>query len=222
MADEKQTVDSSTSQQSTQESTSVQQATPTEMESSLNEQLFGNVSEELSGQAGLTQTTQELLNNLLSGGFNASSPFGELFTGIDDDMATQLAGEAVSDIMPKFQQAGVLDSGVAANVAGNVAGDIRRQVTESNLDRLYNLLNLGVSGSQAQQSLGTNQALGLGSQLSGLRTVTGEQTGDYSSTGTGTQTTTSMNPFLKSFQTSLGKTLGSPTFSPFDAISFGG
>ena len=74
------------------------------------------------------------------------------------------------------------------------------------------MLNLGVGGQAQIQSPLLQQSGQLGSQLAGLRSTT--------------QTQTSMNPFLKSFQTSLGNTLGSPTFGfgqgKNSGIGFGG
>ena len=151
----------------------------------------------------------------------------------DESMTNEIVKESMRNLFPQFQAMGVpIESGVAASVAGRTSGDIRRGVAEGNLERglaireanlnigqttqyqkmnnLLNLLNLAVGGqAQIQQPvIATGGALG--QRLAGLR----------STSGTGTGTTTS-NPFMESFYTSLGKTLGSPKVSagPF---SFGG
>ena len=148
-----------------------------------------------------------LLNTLLTGGTLPGNLAG-LGLGITDDMATQMAREGIRDIPPQLQSAGLLDSGVGQSIVARTAGDIRRNVAESNLNRQLSLLGLTV-GAPAQISapyLTTGQQLS--SRLAGLR----------STTGTGTQTITGGNPFLTSFQTALGRSLGGGTFG---ALKFG-
>ena len=151
----------------------------------------------------------------------------------DEDMTNEIVKESMRNLFPQFQKMGVpIESGVAASTAMRTSGDIRRGVAEGNIERevaireanlnvgqatqyqnmnnLLNLLNLAVGGqAQIQQPvLATGGSLG--QRLAGLRSVN----------TTGTQTQTS-NPFMESFYSSLGSTLGSPKFGagPF---SFGG
>ena len=151
----------------------------------------------------------------------------------DEDMTNQIVQESMRQLFPQFQSMGVpIESGVATSVAGRTSGDIRRNVAEGNIERelairetnlnvgqttqyqnmnnLLNLLNLAVGGqAQIQQPVIATGGT-LGQRLAGLRSV--------STTGTQTQT---QYPFLESFYTAAGTTLGSPKFSagPF---SFGG
>jgi hypothetical protein len=151
----------------------------------------------------LDKQIADIVKGLLGGGEGLPDMLNKLFPGIDDAMTKELAGEAVADIMPGFQKSGILDSGVAASIAGRTAGDIRRNVAENNLTRVFNLLQTGLGfGGQQQQAAGQTMQ-GLSSLVKG--------TGTTSSTGSGMATVTSMNPFLKSFQTSLGEVASGKT-----------
>ena len=186
----------------TQSTASEQRAKPTDQEQRIlnaQEQIF---MQSVPGQERLAELIPQTVEGILSGGKGLPDIYNSLFAGISPEITNELAGEAVSDIMPGFQSSGILDSGVAASVAARTAGDIRRNVAENNLQRIYNLLGLGLGQGLAQQSVGSGQGTALGGQLAGLRTVT--STG----TGSGMTTTTQMNPFLKSFQTSFGEGMG--------------
>jgi hypothetical protein len=151
----------------------------------------------------IDQEMAGVIKGLLSGGQgNLSDVYKKLFTGIDENMTQQLTSEALADISPQFQKSGILDSGVAASIAGRTAGDIRRNVAENNLTRVFNLLQTGL-GFGGQQQQASSQSL---AGLAGLVKGTGTTTGNFSQSGM--STVTSMNPFLKSFQTSLGTALG--------------
>jgi hypothetical protein len=91
--------------------------------------------------------------------------------GISDTMAGELSQKAVSDILPSFQQSGILDSGVAASIAGRTAGDIRRGVAEYNQQNMLNLLNLALSGQAIIQQPILAQSAQLAGQLAGLRSI---------------------------------------------------
>ena len=144
------------------------------------------------------------LGNLLLQGLQLPGYLGSLPQGISPQVTDELVQQSLRDIKPSFQQGGILDSGVAASIAGRTAGDIRLNSAQFNLQNLQQLINLAVGGqAQIQQPI-IGQSQILGQRLAGLRSL--------NQTGTNTQTTSSMNPFLKSFQTSLGKTLGSPSF----------
>lgn len=154
------------------------------------------------------------LGNLLLQGQNLPGYLGPLPGGISEDVTQSIVNQSLRDIQPSFQQGGILDSGVAASVSARTAGDIRRASAEFNLNNLNQLLNLAVGGqAQIQQPI-LAQSSALGQRLAGLRTTT--------QSGSSTATHTSMNPFLKSFQTSLGQTLGSfGGMSPSGNFRFG-
>jgi len=213
----------------TQQQTSVQ-ATPEEQEMNrlqLEQQRAfqpGQIQAGLSGLELLQQfmTGGELPGHFagLAGGIQSQGDIPLESSRIGEDITSQLVSESLADITPRFQSSGILDSGVAAEISGRTAGDIRRNVAESNIERelgirqfnigtetsrqgfnmgnLLNLLNLATGApAQIQQPMLAQQAL-LSQSLAGQRGMT----------GTGMQTTTSMNPFVKSFQQSLGQGLG--------------
>lgn len=174
-----------------------QTVTVSPQEEELNKLLLDQTKTLLPGQTELAGTQQDVLQGVLSGGVGLPEEFTKLFAGITPEMTNELAQEAVADIAPQFQKSGILDSGVAASISARTAGDIRRQVAETNLTRLMNLLNTGLGYGGQQQQIGTQASGVLGSQLAGLRSTSGNTT------------VTAMNPFLKSFQTSLGEGLAS-------------
>lgn len=146
------------------------------------------------------------LGNLLLKGMDLPGYLAGLPGGISEDVTSGLVQQSLRDIKPSFQQGGILDSGVAASASARTAGDIRLNSAQFNLQNLQQLLNLAVGGqAQIQQPI-IGQSQILGSRLAGLRSI--NQTGS----STGNTTSTAMNPFLKSFQTSLGNSLGSLSF----------
>lgn len=155
-------------------------------------------------QLALQQQGLDLVSQLLAGSTNLPGFLGDLGRGLSEDQISDISQKAVADLRPSFQSSGILDSGVAAAVSGQVAGDIRRAASEYNLGNRFNLLNLALGGqAQVQQPLLAQQA-NLTGQLAGLRSITSTGTGS----SFGTQTTLGMNPFVKSFQQSLGQSLG--------------
>ena len=194
-----------------QDSTQQAQATPEEQE--LNRLALERARSAQPGQIEAQSRGLNLINQLLVGG-ELPGFLQQLPGGISPEITTEISQQAVSDIAPQFQQAGILDSGVAAAVSGQVAGDIRRGAQEFNIGNLLNLLNLAVGGqAQIQQPL-LAQTAQLGQRLAGLRPIT----------QTGSTTQTSPNPFLSSFQTSLGTSLGSALVPSFQTgpFTFGG
>jgi hypothetical protein len=125
--------------------------------------------------------------------------------GISEDVTKSIVDEALRDITPSFQQSGLLDSGVRASVSARTAGDIRRASAEFNIGNLQNLLNLALSGqAQVQQPVLAKSAM-LSQRLAGLRSQS------MTGSGTSSSVTLGMNPFMKSFQTGLGTSLGEGT-----------
>jgi hypothetical protein len=198
MGNEKQTTE--TSQQGQQQQTYA----PSPQEQEMWDIQLGQARELAPGQTDTAKQMNEVVQNLLAGGGGSlAGVFNKLFTGIDEDMTQQLTQEALGDIAPQFQKSGILDSGVAASIAGRTAGDIRRNVAENNLTRVFNLLQTGLGYGGQQQQLGNQGLAGLTSALKG----TGTTSGNFSQSGM--STVTSMNPFLKSFQQGLGTSLSS-------------
>lgn len=158
------------------------------------------------------------LGNLLLRGLQLPGYLQGLPGGISPEVTQSIVDKSLRDIKPSFQQGGILDSGVAASIGARTAADIRNQSEQFNIQNLSQLLNLALGGqAQVQQPI-IGQAGMLGQRLAGL-TSTNTQ-------GTTMGTSKGMNPFLRSFQESAGRTLGSPNFgfgsSRPSGIGFGG
>ena len=154
------------------------------------------------------------LGNLLLQGMQLPGYLQGLPGGISPEVTQGIVDQSLRDIKPSFQQGGILDSGVAASISARTAGDIRMNSEQFNLQNLQQLLNLAVGGqAQIQQPI-IGQSQVLGQRLAGLRST--------NTTGGSTGMTSSMNPFLKSFQTSLGQSLGGFGYSQNAGLSFGG
>ena len=165
-------------------------------------------------QQSLNTNAANLINALLQG---QALPgyLNQLPGGIDAGVTQGIVNQSLSDIAPRFQASGILDSGVAAQISGRTAADIRNQSAQFNLQNLQQLLNLAVGGQSQVQQPAQQTSAQIGNSLAGLRSV------NQSGTTQGTTTNIGMNPFWKSFQTSAGQRLGNPSFSagPF---TFGG
>lgn len=184
---------------------------PTAEEKRLNQLEIERIEATQPGQISAQQSGLNLINQLLTGTEPLPGFFEELSQGISPDVTDEIVQESLRDLYPQFQASGILDSGVAASIAGRTAGDIRRASEEFNIGNRFNLLNLALSGqAQVQQPLLAQSQI-LSGRLAGLRPVNTQ--------GTTTQTISQPNPFLQSFQTSLGKTLGSPGLN-FGGMSF--
>lgn len=191
--------------------------TPTAEETRLNQLQIQATEQTQPQMIQAQQTGLNLINQLLSGQENLPGFFTQLGKGISPEITNDIVQQSLRDIMPSFQQSGILDSGVAASIAGRTAGDIRRTSEEFNIGNRLNLLNLALSGqAQVQQPI-LGQAEMLGSRLAGLRSMNTQGTTTTNSTQYG------MNPFLKSFQQGMGQVPGN-IFSRFGqgAGMFGG
>jgi len=192
-----------TNQNTTQ--TMTPQATPEERE--LNQLEIERIRATQPGQIQVQQSGLSLVNQLLSGEEPLPGFFQELSQGISPEVTNQIVQSSLQDLYPQFQGQGILDSGVSAEIAGRTAGDIRMGSEQWNQGNKFNLLNLALSGqAQVQQPLLAQSQI-LSGRLAGLRSTS--STGNVSGSGSGTQTLTSMNPFLKSFQQSAGQFIGS-------------
>lgn len=119
------------------------------------------------------------------GGGGFVGPGTGLYGGIDPWVTQNIVNQSLADVAGQANLGGMLDSGVRAAISGRVSGDIRTQAEMFNIQNRMNLLGMGLGG-----------ATDLGGRLAGLR-------------GTMVMgTTKSPNPFVTSFQQTLGQTLG--------------
>ena len=180
----------------TKETTTTTQTTtptPTREERELNRLALQRAQAAQQGLIGTQAAGLDLSQLLLRGG-ELPGFFGGLARGITPQMAGEFAQEAIQDILPSFQQAGILASGPAASIAARTAGDIRRRAAESNISRRMNLLKMALGGqAQVQQPILGQEAV-LSGRLAGLRKTT----------TTGEQVFTGPSPFFTSFQQALG------------------
>jgi hypothetical protein len=133
--------------------------------------------------------------NLLLTGKGLPLAYQGLFGGISPEVTDSMARKSVLDLGPQFQQGGILDSGVAANIASQTAADIRNKAEQFNLQNKFNLLNLALSGQGLVQSPLMQLYSNLGNNLSGLRTSTVSGPG-------------AANPFFTSLGSSAGQSIG--------------
>lgn len=148
------------------------------------------------GQISMNQNASNLVNQLLQGQNLPGYLNGAM--GINDAQTQSMVNQSLADLYPQFQTSGILDSGVAAQIASRTSADVRNQNAQFNVNALQQLLNQAIGGqASVQQPMNANAGL-LGSSLQGLRSFSGSSS----------QTSIGMNPFLKSFQTKAGETLG--------------
>lgn len=123
------------------------------------------------------------------------TPTAQGIGGINDMQTQSMVNQSLRDIGPGFQSAGILDSGLSAQIAAQTAAGVRNQNAQFNVSAAQNLFNLAAGGQSNLQGQFQNNTNNLTSQLAGLRSISGGQT------------VSSMNPFLKSFQTEMGSGL---------------
>lgn len=162
-----------------------------------------------------------VINQLLTGNTAGLPGFlGTLAQGINPQVTQGLVNQSLGDVNVQLAKSGagtMMESGPSQSIGVRTAGDIRLASEENNLNRLLNLLNIGVGGqAQIQQPILATSSM-LGSRLAGLTGMTSNMSGN--------QTSTAMNPFLRSFQTSMGNSFGtwSGGFGPSGGpLKFGG
>ena len=142
------------------------------------------------------------LSRNISAILQGNQPMAKGINGVDDAQTQNMASAAVRDVLPQFQSAGILDSGIALQGATRAAADVRNQNAQFNVSAAQNLFNLASGGQSNLQSQYQSNTNNLTNQLAGLRTV--------NSSGS----TIGMNPFLKSLQTSTGNSIGSNFSGP--------
>lgn len=195
-----------TTQATQQQTTQTTTPSPAPGEEQLTGQQQGLVAAGLPGQTQLAQNLPNLINMLLTGQ-NLPGFLAPLTQGISPQAIGTQAGRLARQNLAGFQSQGLADSGVAfRETAADIANRVLLPSEQFNLGNLFNLIGLGVTGgTQATQALLQPQQL-LSQRLAGLRPVSG------AGQQIGTTTVTAPNPFISSFQTSLGETFGSPTF----------
>lgn len=170
------------------------QATATPMEKQRN-QLYYNQEQQLMPYQ--TQADINALNNtntLLTGG-QLPGNLGALSQGLNPNVQNSMVQSSLRQLYPQFAGQGILDSGTAAMAGARTAGDIYQQSAQFNISNLMNLLSAGMGGQVQSQQPIMGYSSQLGSSLAGLRSVSGSQT------------TSAMNPFLKSFEQGSGTAL---------------
>ncbi len=145
-------------------------------------------------QQQLDQNTYGLANLLLTGQNLPGNLQGA--QGISDAQNQSMVNQSIRSVLPQFQSAGILDSGIAAQGAIRAAQDTSNANAQFNVSAFQNLLNQALGGSSNLTGANTQSNSVLGSQLAGLR-----------STNT-SGSTIGMNPFLKSFENSTGSAIG--------------
>lgn len=136
------------------------------------------------------------LSKNISAILQGNQPMARGIGGIDEQQTQDMSQAAVRSVLPQFQTAGILDSGAAFQGATNAAANVRNQNAQFNVSAAQNLFNLAAGGQSNLQGQYQSSTNNLTTQLAGLR-----QTNTNG-------TTVGMNPFLKSFQQSAGKSLG--------------
>lgn len=148
-------------------------------------------------QQGGLETLNQIFTGLNTG--QISETLAPLLQGVTPDVARGLATQSVEQVLPQFQALGVLGSGTSQALSAKIANRTLLNTAQFNIANLQNTLSqaLGGQAQVTQPILGAQAALG--SSLSNFGTTRGS-------------TTTrgfAPNPFLQSFQTSLGQSLGS-------------
>lgn len=191
---------------------STQQYTPTAEETALNKLQLDQATAADPYQRELQKSGLQTQTSLLNGQALPGYLNG-LTSGISDDDVNASIQEGMRQLNPFFQQSGILNSGAAASIAARFAGEQKLAQKQFNLGNLQQLLNIATGNQALPQASVLEGANQVGTRLAGLRTGTSSYQGN--------QTTYGMNPFMKSFEQSFGKTLGSPKMS-MGPMSFGG
>lgn len=174
--------------------------TPTEAEKQMQELELQQYKQLVGPQTQLQLQGMDLVSKMFAGG-GLPGYFGEMAAGISPEAVGTQASQFARQYMPGFQQMGLGDSGVAfRETARGIANELLYPAEQFNIGAKQNLLNLALSGQAQVQAPIQAQTGTLASSLAGLRTMS-QQGATYA-----------MNPFLKSFQTSMGQTLGSQKF----------
>lgn len=170
------------------------QPTPTKEETELNKLYLQQARATMPQQTELMKQAMGVSSSLLTPDY-----VSKLAAGISPEAIGSQASLMAKQYMPGFQSIGLDNSGVAyRETARGIANELLYPAEQYNIGALQNLLNLALSGQAQVQAPVSASSSQLSSNLSGLRSVS----------TSGTTTSYGMNPFLKSFQTSLGSGMG--------------
>lgn len=153
------------------------------------------------------QTNYADLSKNIQAILEGQQPMAKGIGGIGDDQITEIVKQSLRDLPTSLQASGVLDSGSAQEYYGRQAANVRSQMAQFNTSAAQNLFNLAAGGQSNLAGQFQSNTNNLTSQLAGLRNISGSTS------------TIGMNPFLKSFQTSLGQSIGSGSYGN---MAFGG
>jgi hypothetical protein len=149
-----------------------QQAVATPEEKALNQQQI-NMNNFMQPYA--QQNYADLSNNI-DAILKGNQPQAKGIGGIDDAQNQSMVNASVRSVLPQFQSAGILDSGIAAQGAIRAAQDTSNQNAQFNVSAAQNLFNLasgGQSNLQGQLQSNTNN---LSNSLAGLRQTNSSST----------------------------------------------
>jgi hypothetical protein len=152
---------------------------------------------------------------LTSFGNKDSNMWKSLIGGVTDEQQQRMITEQDRYLKPQLQAQGIYDSGTAATGRMRAATDLANQNAQFNVGALQNALNLALSGQAQVQSPAQGMTSSLSNQLAGLR----------SNQATSNVTNRPMNPFLQSFATQAGSSLGGANSTGFCWVAaeiFGG
>lgn len=179
------------------------QPTSTEQQLQSNELSLSNAS--LPGQLANIGLAQGLQGQIIGAG---GSNINQLTQGVSPGQSQNEAQMGLQGLSTQFQQMGGLDSGSFAQAGANAYANTLNSNAQFNVQNLAQLMNL--ASGNAYQNVGQS---GTNNQ------ILGQQSGALAGTS-GTSTFT-QNPFLNSFYSGAGSTLGSPQFSA-GPLTFGG
>lgn len=132
------------------------------------------------------------INDILTG----KTPMAQGIGGVTDAQNQSMVNQSVRSVLPQFQSAGILDSGIAVQGAINAAQNTSNQNAQFNVSAAQNLFNLAAGGQSNLQGQFQSNTNNLTNQLAGLRTT--NMSGS----------TIGMNPFLKNFESNAGQGMG--------------
>lgn len=188
------------------QSTSTTTATATAEEQEVNQLQLEQLRAQQPGQIATQGNALNLINQLLVGG-DLPGFFGDLPGGISSEAIGTEASRVAQRAQPGFQSLGILDSGTAfEETAREVGQSVLFPAEQFNINNLLALLGQGLGAQGNAQGFNTAQSASLGARLAGLRPITTQ------GSSTVNIRNEAPNPFLQSFQQSLGQSLGSGSF----------
>jgi hypothetical protein len=175
--------------------------TPTAEETALNKGQLDIFNASKQDQMDMNSLAAQNVKTLLSGG-QLPGNLASLSQGIGQNQMNAQAMQSGRLTNAMLNQGGVGDAGVGKVMLARSMSDSQNSNSQFNIQTLQQLLNQALGGQASVTGTYQNNTNTLASSLSGLRSI------NTSGTTNSNQTVTSMNPFLKSFQTSLGSGFG--------------